>query len=190
MERPPEWSAAVCLAHADELEERARKATATWAREQCLFSADLWRSLAKEAEARETAAHNLAAGKSRVPRLTLCSASPFAVNRSSVSRQRLANLPPPLVHQTNSDAFAVNLQPPAAYCEQHSPVRQVASDNASRFVRLTVRKLVKLFAECWRAQMVARRACIERCYVRSHAYFADPACVGSRPAGPPQIRNP
>ena len=61
MQRPPEWSATVCLARADELEERARKATATWAREQCLFSADLWRSLAKEAEARETAAHKLAA---------------------------------------------------------------------------------------------------------------------------------
>ena len=58
---PSEWSAAVCLARADELEQRARKATATWAREQCLFSADLWRSLAKEAEARETAAHKLAA---------------------------------------------------------------------------------------------------------------------------------
>ena len=61
MERPPEWTAAVCLARADELEKRARKATATWAREQCLFSAGLWRSLAKEAEAREIATHNLAA---------------------------------------------------------------------------------------------------------------------------------
>jgi hypothetical protein len=61
MERPPEWSAAVCLAGADELEERARKATATWAREQCLFSAGLWRFLAKEAEVRETAAQKLAA---------------------------------------------------------------------------------------------------------------------------------
>jgi hypothetical protein len=61
MERPPEWSVAVCLARADELEERARKATATLAREQCLFSADLWRSLAKEAEAREMAAHKVAA---------------------------------------------------------------------------------------------------------------------------------
>ena len=61
MEIPPKWSAAVCLARADELEERARKATATWAREQCLFSAGLWRRLAKEAEARETAAHKLAA---------------------------------------------------------------------------------------------------------------------------------
>ena len=38
-----------------------RKATVTWAREQCLFSADLWRSLDKEAEARETEAHKLAA---------------------------------------------------------------------------------------------------------------------------------
>jgi uncharacterized protein YggL (DUF469 family) len=61
MERPPEWSAAVCLARADELEERARKATATWAREQCLFSAGLWRALAKEVEAREMAAHKQAA---------------------------------------------------------------------------------------------------------------------------------
>jgi hypothetical protein len=61
MERLPVWSAAVCLARADELEERARKATATWAREQCLFSAGLWRLLAKEAEVRETAAHKLAA---------------------------------------------------------------------------------------------------------------------------------
>jgi hypothetical protein len=50
-----------CHAQADKLEQRARKATVTWAREQCLFSADLWRSLAKEAEARETAAHKLAA---------------------------------------------------------------------------------------------------------------------------------
>jgi hypothetical protein len=61
MERPPEWTAAVCLARADELEKRARKATAAWAREQCLFSADLWRGLAKEAEARETVAHKVAA---------------------------------------------------------------------------------------------------------------------------------
>ena len=61
MEIPPKWSAADCHARADELEQRARKATATWAREQCLFSAGLWRILAKEAEARETAAHNLAA---------------------------------------------------------------------------------------------------------------------------------
>ena len=61
MERPPEWSAAVCLARADELEERARKATATLARDQCLFSAGLWRTLAKEAEAREMAAHKVAA---------------------------------------------------------------------------------------------------------------------------------
>jgi hypothetical protein len=61
MERPPEWSAADCHAQADKLEQRARKATVTWAREQCLFSADLWRSLAKEAEARETAAQKLAA---------------------------------------------------------------------------------------------------------------------------------
>jgi len=62
MQRPPEWTAASCLARADELEERARKATATWAREQCLFSAVLWRSFANEAEAREMAAHKLAAG--------------------------------------------------------------------------------------------------------------------------------
>jgi hypothetical protein len=61
MQRPPEWTAAVCLARADELENRAQKATATWARQQCLFSADLWRSLAKEAEAREMAAHKVAA---------------------------------------------------------------------------------------------------------------------------------
>jgi hypothetical protein len=61
MERPPEWSAAECRARADEREQRARKATAPWAREQCLFSAGLWRTLAKEAEARETAAHKLAA---------------------------------------------------------------------------------------------------------------------------------
>jgi hypothetical protein len=61
MERPPQWSAADCLARADEIEQRARKATAAWAREQCRFSAGLWRSLAKEAEARETAAQKLAA---------------------------------------------------------------------------------------------------------------------------------
>jgi hypothetical protein len=61
MERPPEWSAADCHARADELEQKARKATATWAHEQCLFSAGLWRSLAKEAEAREMAGHKLAA---------------------------------------------------------------------------------------------------------------------------------
>ena len=61
MERPPEWPAADCQARADELEQRARKATATWAREQCLFSAGFWRTLAKEAEAREMAAHELAA---------------------------------------------------------------------------------------------------------------------------------
>jgi hypothetical protein len=61
MEIPPKWSAADCHARADELEQRAQKATATWAREQCLFSADLWRSLAKDAEAREMAAHKLAA---------------------------------------------------------------------------------------------------------------------------------
>ena len=61
MEIPPKWSAADCHARADELEQRARKATATWAREQCLFSADLWRSLAKNAEAREMAEHKLAA---------------------------------------------------------------------------------------------------------------------------------
>jgi hypothetical protein len=42
--------------------EGLEKATAVWAREQCLFSAGLWRSLAKEAEAREMAAHKLAAG--------------------------------------------------------------------------------------------------------------------------------
>jgi hypothetical protein len=38
-------------------ERRARKAKEAWAREQCLFSAGLWRSLAKETEAREMAAH-------------------------------------------------------------------------------------------------------------------------------------
>jgi hypothetical protein len=61
MERPPEWSAADCHRHADELEQKARKATAIWAREQCLFSAGLWRALAKGVEARETLAHTLAA---------------------------------------------------------------------------------------------------------------------------------
>jgi hypothetical protein len=61
MEIPLQWSAVDCHARADELEQRARKATATWAREQCLFSAGLWRSLAKEAEARKTALHKLAA---------------------------------------------------------------------------------------------------------------------------------
>ena len=61
MERPPEWSAADCRARADELEQRAQEAKATWAREQCLFSAGLWRSLAKEVEARVTTAHKLAA---------------------------------------------------------------------------------------------------------------------------------
>jgi hypothetical protein len=43
------------------LRKGLEKATATWAREQCLFSAGLWRSLAKEAEAREMAAHKVAA---------------------------------------------------------------------------------------------------------------------------------
>ena len=61
MDGPPQWSAADCHARADELEPKARKATATWAREQCRFSAGLWRGLAKEAEGRETAAHKLAA---------------------------------------------------------------------------------------------------------------------------------
>ena len=61
MQRPPVWSVAVCLARADGLELKAEKATATWAREQCLFSAGLWRTLAREAEARETAAHKVAA---------------------------------------------------------------------------------------------------------------------------------
>jgi hypothetical protein len=61
MERPPEWSASDCHVRADELEERARKATAIWAREQCLFSAGLWRALAKETEVREMAAHKVAA---------------------------------------------------------------------------------------------------------------------------------
>ena len=61
MQRPPEWTAAVCLARANELELKAEKATAPWAREQCLFSAGLWRTLAKQAEARETAAHKMAA---------------------------------------------------------------------------------------------------------------------------------
>jgi hypothetical protein len=61
MEIPPQWSAVDCHARADELEQRARKATAAWAHDQCLFSAGLWRSLAKEAEAREMAAHKLAA---------------------------------------------------------------------------------------------------------------------------------
>ena len=61
MANSTKWSAADCHARADELAQRARSATATWAREQCLFSAGLWRSLAKEAEAREMAAHKLAA---------------------------------------------------------------------------------------------------------------------------------
>src|SRR5260370_42536239 len=52
-------------ARADELEQRARKATAAWAHDQCLVSAGLWRSLAKEAEARDMAAHNLDAAKIR-----------------------------------------------------------------------------------------------------------------------------
>jgi hypothetical protein len=55
LERPTQRSAAECFAHAGELERRAREATEAWAREQCLFSAGLWRSLAKEAQARETA---------------------------------------------------------------------------------------------------------------------------------------
>jgi hypothetical protein len=55
MERPPEWSAAECRIRAEDLERRARKATAAWALEQCLFSAGLWRTLAKEIEAREMA---------------------------------------------------------------------------------------------------------------------------------------
>ena len=36
--------------------------------------------------------------------------------------------------------------------------------------------------------MGARRACIERCYVRSHAYFADPTRLGSSPPGLARIR--
>jgi hypothetical protein len=61
MDTTPKWSAVDCYARADELEQRARKAIAVWAREQCLFSAGLWRILAHEAEAREMAAHKQAA---------------------------------------------------------------------------------------------------------------------------------
>ena len=127
MEIPPKWSAADCHARADELEQWARKATAASAREQCLFSAGLWRSLAKEAEARETAAHNLAGGL--------------------VLIQRLANLPPPLVRQTNSYAFSVNFQPPAPYRVRPGTVHLVTPDNVSPFVRMTVCKLVNLPAQ-------------------------------------------
>jgi hypothetical protein len=49
-------STAECLAHADELDQRAQEHKEAWAREQCLFSAALWRKLAQETEAREKAA--------------------------------------------------------------------------------------------------------------------------------------
>jgi hypothetical protein len=48
-------SAAECYAHAEELERKARTAKEPWAREQCLFSATLWRKLAQETEAGEKA---------------------------------------------------------------------------------------------------------------------------------------
>jgi hypothetical protein len=61
MQQAPKWSAAKCRAFADALEQRAQKATAEWAREQCLFSAGLFRTLAEEMEAREMPARNEAA---------------------------------------------------------------------------------------------------------------------------------
>jgi hypothetical protein len=61
MEQPPKWPAAECRALAEALEQRAQKATAAWAREQCLFSAGLFRILAEETEAREMPARNQAA---------------------------------------------------------------------------------------------------------------------------------
>ena len=61
MQQPPKWSAAECRALADALEQKAQKATAAWAREQCLLSADLFRTLAEETETGEMPAHNQAA---------------------------------------------------------------------------------------------------------------------------------
>jgi hypothetical protein len=61
MQQPPKWSAAKCRALADALEQKAQKATTVWIREQCLFSAGLFRTLAEETAAREMPARNEAA---------------------------------------------------------------------------------------------------------------------------------
>jgi hypothetical protein len=61
MQQPPKWSAAECRALADALEQRAQNATAAWVREQCLFSAGLFRTLAEAMAAREMPARNEAA---------------------------------------------------------------------------------------------------------------------------------
>lgn len=48
-------SSAECLAEAKRLERKARTTQVAWTREQCLFSAGLWREHAAQAEEREKA---------------------------------------------------------------------------------------------------------------------------------------
>ena len=49
-------SSTECYAEAEKLERKARTAQVKWLREQCLFSATLWREHAVQAEEREKAA--------------------------------------------------------------------------------------------------------------------------------------
>jgi hypothetical protein len=49
-------SSAECYAEAEKLERKAITAKVKWLREQCLFSATLWREHAVQAEEREKAA--------------------------------------------------------------------------------------------------------------------------------------
>lgn len=49
-------SSAECYAEAEKLERKAITAKVKWLREQCLFSAALWREHAEQAEEREKAA--------------------------------------------------------------------------------------------------------------------------------------
>jgi hypothetical protein len=49
-------SSTECHAEAEKLERKAITAKVKWLREQCLFSATLWREHAVQAEDRETAA--------------------------------------------------------------------------------------------------------------------------------------
>ena len=49
-------SSTECYAEAEKLERKALTANVEWLREQCLFSAELWREHAVQAEEREKAA--------------------------------------------------------------------------------------------------------------------------------------
>ena len=49
-------SSTECYAQAEKLEQKALAANVKWLREQCLFSATLWREHAVQAEEREKAA--------------------------------------------------------------------------------------------------------------------------------------